>query len=137
MIIDNIWIADRRHGQVMARSGRRRVGIIGAGWVIGQHLEAWRRQSGRAEVVAVADPSAEAREARCAGFAIRRGYADARATLDAEDLDAVDICAPRELHADRVRLAAAKRLPVICQKPLRPAATRRSRSSPASTPRRR
>jgi predicted dehydrogenase len=36
------------------------------------------------------------------------------------ELDAIDIAAPREMHAPLVRLAAAKRLPVLCQKPLAP-----------------
>src|ERR1044071_10137668 len=38
----------------------------------------------------------------------------------AEALDAIDIAAPREMHAPLVRLAAAKRSPVLCQKPLAP-----------------
>jgi predicted dehydrogenase len=35
-------------------------------------------------------------------------------------IDAVDIAAPREFHARLVRLAAQRRLPVLCQKPLAP-----------------
>ena len=40
--------------------------------------------------------------------------------LAACELDAVDIAAPREMHAPLVRLAAKKHLPVLCQKPLAP-----------------
>src|SRR4030081_3729369 len=40
--------------------------------------------------------------------------------LAAVELDAVDIAAPREMHAPLVRLAAKKHLPVLCQKPLAP-----------------
>jgi predicted dehydrogenase len=40
--------------------------------------------------------------------------------LAADELDAVDIAAPREMHAPLVRLAAKRRLPVLCQKPLAP-----------------
>lgn len=99
---------------------RRRIGIIGAGWVSAYHLPAWSRQSERAEVVALADPSPSAVEARLAAFDIARSYASAQAMLDAEQLDAVDICTPREFHVELVRLAAAKGLDIICQKPLAP-----------------
>src|SRR2546430_8675902 len=40
--------------------------------------------------------------------------------LAAGELDAIDIAAPREMHAPLVRLAAKQRLPVLCQKPLAP-----------------
>ncbi|WP_064710190.1 Gfo/Idh/MocA family protein [Rhizobium bangladeshense] len=99
---------------------RRRVGIIGAGWVSEYHLPAWAKQSARAEIVAVADPSAEAREAKSQQFGIPRAYASAETMLANEALDAVDICAPREVHVALVRLAAARGLDIICQKPLAP-----------------
>lgn len=99
---------------------RRRVGIIGAGWVSEYHLPAWAKQSARAEIVAIADPSAEAREAKSQRFSVPRAYASAEAMLANEVLDAVDICAPREVHVALVRLAAARGLDIICQKPLAP-----------------
>lgn len=95
----------------------RRIGMIGAGWVTGYHLPAWGRQRHRAEVVAIADPSVEAASRRAVEFGIPRAYASAEAMLDAEQLDAVDICSPRETHAAMVRLAAGQ-LDVLCQKPL-------------------
>ncbi|MBY3393001.1 Gfo/Idh/MocA family oxidoreductase [Rhizobium laguerreae] len=104
----------------MMGMGRRRIGIIGAGWVSAYHLPAWMRQSERAELVAIADPSPSAIEARLAAFDIAHHYTSAQAMLDAEQLDAVDICAPREFHVELVRLAAAKGLDIICQKPLAP-----------------
>jgi D-apiose dehydrogenase len=104
----------------MAEGKRRRVGIIGAGWVSEYHLPAWMKQSGRAEIVAIADPSPEARAARSAAFGIPRNYASAEAMLTEEMLDAVDICAPREAHVELVRLAAEKGLDILCQKPLAP-----------------
>ncbi|WP_168166032.1 Gfo/Idh/MocA family protein [Bosea sp. PAMC 26642] len=84
------------------------------------HLRAWQTLAGRAEVVAIADPSAPAREARAEAFAIPKTYADAAAMLSAERLDAVDIAAPRAVHADLVRLAAAHGVACLCQKPLAP-----------------
>ena len=38
--------------------------------------------------------------------------------LEHEPLDIVDICAPREAHAPLTRLAAARGIAVLCQKPL-------------------
>ncbi|QWW71711.1 Gfo/Idh/MocA family protein [Rhizobium sp. WYJ-E13] len=104
----------------MTESGRRRIGVIGAGWVSEYHLPAWRKQSARAEVVAIADPSSEARTARSRPFGILRNYASAQDMLTEEVLDAVDICAPREAHVELVRLAATKGIDILCQKPLAP-----------------
>jgi len=97
-----------------------RIGLIGAGWVTRHHLDAYRALAGRATVVAIADPSAEARNERAAQYAIPNTYADAAEMLSVEKLDAVDIASPRELHAGHVRLAAGAGLAVICQKPLAP-----------------
>lgn len=96
----------------------RRIGMIGAGWVTGYHLPAWGRQRHRAEIVAIADPSTEATARRAAEFGIPRSYASAEEMLEAEQLDAVDICSPRETHAAMVRLAAGRQLDILCQKPL-------------------
>jgi predicted dehydrogenase len=97
--------------------------MIGAGWVSAYHLEAWRRQNARAKIVALADPSEAARQERAAAFGIPTTYPDAAALFAAEEVDAVDICAPREFHAGLVRFAAARGVPILCQKPLAPTLT--------------
>ncbi|TGD96332.1 Gfo/Idh/MocA family protein [Methylobacterium nonmethylotrophicum] len=97
-----------------------RIGLIGAGWVTQHHLAGWARLAGRATVAAIADPSAERREARARDFAIPRHFATAREMFEAGGLDAVDIAAPRAVHAELVRLAADHGLPILCQKPLAP-----------------
>jgi D-apiose dehydrogenase len=76
-----------------------RIGLIGAGMVSRHHLIAWADIAEHARVIAIAD---------------------AEAMFAASELDAVDIAAPRQFHAPRVRLAAKHRLPVLCQKPLVP-----------------
>lgn len=101
-------------------SGKLRVGLIGAGWVTAYHLHAWQRLAGRAEVVAIADPATERCTARAAEFGIARSYADAAEMLAREELDAVDIAAPRAFHAELVRLAARHGVAILCQKPLAP-----------------
>jgi D-apiose dehydrogenase len=97
-----------------------RVGLIGAGMVSRHHLIAWADIADQARVVAIADPSADNAARRAGEFGISRTYANAEAMLAADQLDAVDIAAPREMHAPLVRLAAKRRLPVLCQKPLAP-----------------
>ena len=95
-----------------------RIGLVGAGMVSRHHLLAWADIADQAEVVAVADPSAENAARRMAEFGISQSYADAEAMLQSTELDAIDIAAPREMHAPLVRLAAKRGLPVLCQKPL-------------------
>jgi len=95
-----------------------RIGLVGAGMVSRHHLLAWADIADQAEVVAVADPSAENAARRVAEFGISQSYADAEAMLQSTELDAIDIAAPREMHAPLVRLAAKRGLPVLCQKPL-------------------
>ena len=97
-----------------------RVGLIGAGWVTQYHLPAWQKQAHRARIAAIADPAADSARARAEGFGIGNVYASAEAMLAAEALDVVDICAPREAHEQAVRLAGARGLAIICQKPLAP-----------------
>jgi D-apiose dehydrogenase len=97
-----------------------RIGLIGAGMVSRHHLIAWADIPDQAKVVAIADPSKDNAGRRAAEFGISQTFADAAAMLAAIELDAVDIAAPREMHAPLVRLAAQRRLPVLCQKPLAP-----------------
>jgi len=97
-----------------------RIGMIGAGWVTQHHLDAYRQLSEHAQVVAIADPVAEARERRALAYAIPAAYATAAEMLDREELDAVDIASPRETHVAMCELAAARGLAILCQKPLAP-----------------
>ena len=97
-----------------------RIGLIGAGMVSRHHLIAWADIADLAFVVAIADPSPDNAARRAAEFGISKTYADAETMLAANELDAVDIAAPRQFHAPLVRLAAKRRLPVLCQKPLAP-----------------
>jgi D-apiose dehydrogenase len=97
-----------------------RIGLIGAGMVSRHHLIAWAAIADRARVIAVADPSRENAVRRAAEFGISEVFTDAEAMLAGAELDAIDIAAPRQLHAPLVRLAAKRQMPVLCQKPLAP-----------------
>ena len=97
-----------------------RVGLAGAGWVTQHHLAGWARLGSRARVVAIADPDARAARTRADVIAIERKFASAEEMFDQVELDAVDVATPREFHAPIVRMAAARGLAVLCQKPLAP-----------------
>lgn len=97
-----------------------RVGLIGAGWVTQHHLRGWQQIADTARVVAIADPSREKAQARALEFGIPAVFDSAEAMLAAGDLDAVDIAAPRAVHAALARLVADHGLPILCQKPLAP-----------------
>ncbi len=118
---------DRHGASLPLRSGGTagvnaplRVGLVGAGFVTQHHLAAWARLPEQAKVVAIADPDLAAARTRAGAFGIPHVLDSAAQMLEQVPLDAVDVAAPREFHADIVRLAAARGLPVLCQKPLAP-----------------
>lgn len=96
--------------------------LIGAGGVSAFHLYAWQRLPGAA-IVAIADPQVERaqRQAAAHGIGPRHVYADLETLLQEEpSLDFVDITAPPESHVALVEQAAARGLPICCQKPFAP-----------------
>lgn len=95
---------------------RPRLGFLGMGWIGRHRLRAIQRSS-LAEVVAVADPSADARW-RAAEFAPDAEQLPSLEALLAADLDGIVIATPTALHAEQARKALAQGLAVFCQKPL-------------------
>jgi predicted dehydrogenase len=93
-----------------------RLGFLGVGW-IGLHRMRAVLESGVADVVAVADPSAEL----CAAALEAAPGARAVATLDELlrlELDGVAIATPSALHAEHAIQSLARGCSVFCQKPL-------------------
>jgi predicted dehydrogenase len=107
-------VADRRPGR-----HRLRIGLIGAGDMSRYHIAAWRKIPD-VDVVAICALHLERAASRAAEFGIAAAYEGARAMLDAEDLDAVDIATWRETHVELTLLAAERGVHVLCQKPLAP-----------------
>jgi predicted dehydrogenase len=83
------------------------------------HLIAWSRNRD-ATVVAIADPDRKRAEARAQEFGIAQVYTDSAEMLDVEAPDVFDIAAPMSMHHPLIELAAARRIDVLCQKPLAP-----------------
>jgi virulence factor len=93
-----------------------RVAIIGLGGIArNAHLPvlADRRD---AAVVAVADPSATARDWN----PTVPGFADVRELLAAVEVDAALVLAPEQHHVDVVTALLERQVPVLCEKPLAP-----------------
>jgi UDP-N-acetylglucosamine 3-dehydrogenase len=97
---------------------RLRVGVIGTGRMGAFHVHAYRRLD-CVDLVAVADPSPDARTEALRGDAVAE-YADWRALLDreADRLDAVSVVCPSEHHATVGLAAIQAGLDVIVEKPM-------------------
>lgn len=92
-----------------------RFALIGAGFWARFQLAAWREVEG-ARCVAVCNRTPE--KARALGAPAV--YADAAELLEKEKPDFVDVVTDPSTHARFVALAAERKVPVICQKPLAP-----------------
>lgn len=94
---------------------------VGAGYFSRFHLDAWRRLPG-VEIVALADREPERARAAAVQFGLPRTSSsqELATLLDTERPDFVDLITPPETHLDLVRLAAARGIAVVCQKPLAP-----------------
>lgn len=90
--------------------------LIGCGFFAQNHLHAWRDIEG-ATIVALCDADTARLQRTGAAFGIDRLYTDAAALFAAEKLDFVDIATTVASHRSLVEMAAAARVPAICQKP--------------------
>ena len=96
-----------------------RVAIVGCGFVSRHHLRAWRSLQNIA-LVAVCDRDRAAAERRAAEFEVPAVHTDLVEMLDAARPDVLDIATPPTTHLPFIREAAARGIPVLCQKPLAP-----------------
>ena len=94
-----------------------RVGLAGAGSISSNHLVAWKTVPD-VKVVAVANPTIQKAQARAAEFGIPAIYDNVAEMLDKQDLDILDIASSRSSHPENIRLAAARGVHILCQKPL-------------------
>jgi D-apiose dehydrogenase len=94
-----------------------RFAIAGTGFWSRFQLAGWL-QAGGVECVALYNRTRAKAEALASQFGIPAVYDDAEAMLDLEKLDFLDIITDVGTHARLVHLAARRRLPVICQKPM-------------------
>ncbi|HJS30720.1 MAG TPA: Gfo/Idh/MocA family oxidoreductase, partial [Alphaproteobacteria bacterium] len=96
-----------------------RVAVVGAGYFSQFHYDAWRRIPG-VEIVGICDTNIARAQARKVDFPGAVVVADAAEMLDRTRPDLLDIVTPPDSHLDLVALGAARRVAMICQKPLAP-----------------
>ncbi len=94
-----------------------RVAVIGTGFVGRVHVENIRRQND-AEVVAIADQTADLAARFGEALGIERAAGDYRELLDDPSIDAVHICTPNKTHFPIARDAISAGKHLICEKPL-------------------
>jgi D-apiose dehydrogenase len=94
-----------------------RFGIWGTGFWSRFQLAAWREFEG-VECVALTNRTRSKAEALAKEFGIPAVYDTPEEMLDREKLDFVDIITDVGTHAPLVKLAASRKVPVICQKPM-------------------
>lgn len=93
--------------------------LIGCGFFAVNQMHGWRDIEG-ASIVAICDRDAERLRIVGDQFGIARRYTDAAAMFANETLDFVDIATTAPSHRALVEMAAAHRVPAICQKPFAP-----------------
>lgn len=93
--------------------------LIGCGFFAVNQMHAWRDIVG-ASIVAICDRDPERLKIVGDQFGIAKRYTDAAELFAGESLDFVDIATTAPSHRPLVEMAAAHRVPVICQKPFAP-----------------
>ncbi len=90
--------------------------LIGCGFFAINQMHAWHDVSG-AKIVAICDRDPERLKIVGDQFSIERRYTDAEALFADGGIDFVDIATTVSSHRALVELAAAHKVPAICQKP--------------------
>src|SRR5690348_7314796 len=93
------------------------VGVIGAGFVAGLHLEALS-QIPAARVVGVSSPTPGHAEEMARQHHVLNHFTDYRAMLDRGDIQLVTLALPNYLHCQATLDAAAAGKHVVCEKPM-------------------
>jgi predicted dehydrogenase len=108
-------LAQQRRRSTSAAADRIRVGIIGAGGIVGSmHIPGLRQMPG-VEIVAVANRSLESSRRAADEFDIPRAYADWEQLLDADGIDAVLIGTWPYMHRTITLAALDSGRHVLCQ----------------------
>ncbi len=95
----------------------KRLAFVGLGRVADVHYASVQREAARARLVAVCDSRPEAVAERSRDWQVP-GYTDFAELLRHEQLDAVCLFLPHDLHESFVTMAARQGLPIFLEKPL-------------------
>jgi len=95
-----------------------RVGIVGTGWVSGEHISAWNNNE-RAEVVALCSRTKAGAQAKSQELGLDLPcFNKMERMIESMDLDAVSLCSPNHLHCEQAILAAENKLHIALEKPI-------------------
>lgn len=94
------------------------IGVIGIGWYAGDTLVPKLRETGRAEIVAIARRNPDRLAQAQAELQIPAAYTDWREMLDKSELDAVVVSTPPNTHAEPTVAALERGLHVFVEKPI-------------------
>ncbi|GAA3559625.1 Gfo/Idh/MocA family oxidoreductase [Kribbella ginsengisoli] len=94
-----------------------KVGLIGGGGIASAHIKGYHEHAAKIRITAVADAVEQTAKARGEELGAT-AYTDYLQMLEAEELDAVDICLPHHLHRDAIVAAAQAGKHILCEKPL-------------------
>ena len=92
--------------------------IIGCGWAGERHVYAFQRLTIRATIAALVDNDEAFLEEKASEWGISGRYTDYRDVLSRDDVDAVSICLPHNIHAEVVIESARAGKHILCEKPI-------------------
>lgn len=99
-------------------SDKVRVGIVGTGGIArGRHLPCFTENE-TAELVALCDIKPDVLEKAADDYDVAARYTDYIEMYDKEDLDAVIVCTPNDVHAPATIAALERGINVLCEKPM-------------------
>ena len=94
------------------------VGILGVGEMGRRHAENMRRLVPEAQLIAIADVSAQRVKQVADELEIEHAYTSLEEMVQRKDIDAVVIATPDKFHGSSIRVAAAAGKDILCEKPL-------------------
>ncbi|MEM2914736.1 MAG: Gfo/Idh/MocA family oxidoreductase [Candidatus Bathyarchaeia archaeon] len=95
-----------------------RIGIIGTGGISRFHMRGYQRNTDIIEVVTVCDINKETATKRAEEWGIKKVYTDYNKLVKDDEIDAVDICTPHNMHAPPAIAAAEAGKHILVEKPM-------------------
>jgi len=92
--------------------------IIGCGWAGERHVSAFQQLPDRANISALVDNDEAFLKQRASEWGISQLYTDYRDILSRDDVDAVSICLPHNIHAEVAVESVRAGKHILCEKPI-------------------
>lgn len=95
-----------------------RIAVVGLGWAGSRQVEAARELGGGVEIVALVDNDPDFLAERAATLGLTRTYSTLEDALADDQVEAVSICTPHQLHLGQALAAIGARRHVLVEKPM-------------------